>query len=132
MQNLASAVPPAAATKEQKEKFFKSILVRKRKAWSNLLKELKRIGLSVNMKPEVLEQQSNSRWIREQPIVEVSVHTQGPFEKSEKYLLRLTKLLPDLRAALVGHHDDIGLRDLQRGTNLVESAFSLAVETRAW
>ena len=132
MQNLASAVPPAAATQEQKEKFFKSILVRKRKAWSDLLKELKRIGLSVNMKPEVLEQQSNSRWIREQPIVEVSVHTQGPFEKSEKYLLRLTKLLPDLRAALVGHHDDIGLRDLQRGTNLVESAFSLAVETRAW
>ena len=130
-QSLAAASPPAAATKVQKEKFYKSLLVRKRKAWSDLLKELKRIGLAVNMKPEVLERQSNPRWLREQPVSEDLEHVRSPFGKSETYLFRLTKLLPELRAALASHHDDIGLRDLQRGTSLVESAFSLAVDTRA-
>ncbi|KAH9924312.1 midasin [Epithele typhae] len=130
MQTLASSSPPPATTKEQKEKFYKALLVRKRKAWSDLLKELKRIGLAVNMKPEVLEQQSSPRWLREQRIAE---HDEAlpHFDKSEKYLMRLTKLLPELRASLSSHHDDIGLRDLQRGTNLVESAFSFALEARA-
>ncbi|KAM5539433.1 hypothetical protein V8D89_006885 [Ganoderma adspersum] len=131
LQSLASSSPPPGATKEQKEKFHKSLLVRKRKAWSDLLKEFRRIGLAMNIKPEVLEQQSNPRWLREQPVVEEVVQDVGPFDKSEVYLLRMTKLLPDLRAALSNHHPDIGIRDLQRGTGLVESAFSLAIEARA-
>ncbi|KAI1794980.1 midasin [Ganoderma leucocontextum] len=131
LQSLGSSSPPLGAAKEQKEKFHKSLLVRKRKAWSDLLKELRRIGLAMNIKPEVLEQQSNPRWLREQPVVEELVQAVGPFDKSEVYLLRMTKLLPDLRAALSNHHPDIGTRDLQRGTGLVESAFSLAIEARA-
>ena len=131
LQSLASASPPSGVTKEQKEKFHKSLLVRKRKAWSDLLKELRRVGLAMNVKPEVLEQQSNPRWLREQPVVKEVVQDVGPFDKSEVYLLRMTKLLPDLRAALSNHHPDIGIRDLQRGTGLVESAFSLAIEARA-
>ncbi|RDX53520.1 midasin [Lentinus brumalis] len=131
LQNLASASAPGNASKEQREKFQKTLLVRKRKAWSDLLKELKRIGLAFNIKPEVLEQQSNPRWLREQPHLIEPKGDLGPFDKSEGYFLRLTKLLPDLRAALGNHHPDIGTRDLQRGTNLVESAFSYAVDTRA-
>ncbi|TBU59248.1 midasin [Dichomitus squalens] len=131
LQSLASSAPPPNATKEQKDKFHKSLLVRKRKAWSDLLKELRRIGLAMNIKPEVLEQQSNPRWLREQPVVVKLAEDVGPFDKSESYFLRLTKLLPDLRAALSNHHPDIGTRDLQRGSGLVESAFSLAVEARA-
>ena len=118
-------------TKEQKEKFYKTLLVRKRKAWSDLLKELRRIGLAMNIKPEVLEQQSNPRWLREQPVAETLAEDVRPFDNSEVYLLRMTKLLPDLRATLSNHHTDIGTRELQRGTGLVESAFSLAVEARA-
>lgn len=127
LQTLASTSVPVNANKEQREKFLKALLVRKRKAWSDLLKELKRIGLAVNMKPEVLEQQSNPRWLREQPVTDATI---GPLDKSEAYLLRLSKLLPDLRTRLGNHHPDIGTRDLQRGTNLVESAFSLAIEAR--
>ncbi|RPD62626.1 midasin [Lentinus tigrinus ALCF2SS1-7] len=131
LQSLASTAAPANASKEQREKFQKALLVRKRKAWSDLLKELKRVGLAMNMKPEILEQQGNPRWLREQPHLIEPKSDLGPFDKSEVYFLRLTKLLPDLRAALGSHHPDIGTRDLQRGTNLVESAFSFAVDTRA-
>ncbi len=131
LQHLSSSSPPPGVTKEQKEKFYKSLLVRKRKAWSDLLKELRRIGLAMSIKPEVLEQQSNPRWLREQPVVEEAVQDVGPFDKSEVYLLRMTKLLPGLRAALSNHHPDVGIRDLQRGTGLVESAFSLSIEARA-
>ncbi|KAI9068715.1 midasin [Trametes sanguinea] len=131
LQSLASANVPNDVTGEQREKAQKALLVRKRKAWSDLLKELKRIGLAMNVKPEVLEQQSNPRWLREQPVVADMRAAVGPFEKSETYLLRLSKLLPDLRSSLSNHNPDVGTRDLQRGTNLVESAFSLAVEARA-
>ncbi|CDO69902.1 hypothetical protein BN946_scf184884.g61 [Trametes cinnabarina] len=131
MQSLASASVPNDVTGEQRDKAQKALLVRKRKAWSDLLKELKRIGLAMNVKPEVLEQQSNARWLREQPIVVDPQTAVGPFEKSETYLLRLSRLLPDLRSSLSNHNPDIGTRDLQRGINLVESAFSLAVEARA-
>ncbi|KAI0631943.1 midasin [Trametes polyzona] len=132
LQSLASASVPANVTGEQRDKAQKALLVRKRKAWSDLLKELKRIGLAVNVKPEVLEQQSSPRWLREQPVLTCTHVAVGPFEKSESYLLRLSKLLPDLRARLSEHSPDIGTRDLQRGTGLVESAFSLAVEARSW
>ncbi|KAI0769070.1 midasin [Trametes elegans] len=131
LQSLASASVPSDVTGEQRDKAYKALLVRKRKAWSDLLKELKRVGLAMNVKPEVLEQQGNPRWLREQPALASSHASLGPFEKSEMYLLRLSKLLPDLRSKLVNHNPDIGTRELQRGTSLVESAFSLAVEARA-
>ncbi|KAH9891844.1 midasin [Cubamyces lactineus] len=131
LQSLASATVPSDVNGVQREKAQKAILVRKRKAWSDLLKELKRIGLATNVKPEVLEQQNNPRWLREQPVITGSEPLPGPFDKSETYLLRLSKLLPDMRATLANHNPDIGTRELQRGTSLVESAFSLAVEARA-
>ncbi|KAI0328990.1 midasin [Cubamyces sp. BRFM 1775] len=131
LQSLASASVPSDVKGDQREKAQKAILVRKRKAWSDLLKELKRIGLATNVKPEVLEQQGNPRWLREQPVITGPEPIPGPFDKGESYLLRLSKLLPDLRATLANHNPDIGTRELQRGTSLVESAFSLAVEARA-
>ncbi|KAI8971187.1 midasin [Trametes punicea] len=131
LQSLASATIPSVISGEQRDKAQKALLVRKRKAWSDLLKELKRIGLATNVKPEVLEQQANPRWLREQPIIADLQTSIGPLEKSETYLLRLSNLLPELRAALADHNPDVGTRELQRGTNLVESAFSLAVEARA-
>ncbi|KAI0822070.1 midasin [Trametes gibbosa] len=132
LQSLASSSVPANVTGEHRDKAHKALLVRKRKAWSDLLKELKRIGLATNMKPEVLEQQCSARWLREQPVITDSWPLSAPFEKSEAYLLRLSKLLPDLRATLSNHNQDIGTRELQRGTSLVESAFSLAIEARKW
>ncbi|KAI0754666.1 midasin [Daedaleopsis nitida] len=130
LQSLVTSSPPVSATAEQRAKFHKALGVRKRKAWSDLLKELKRIGLNANVKPEVLEQQSNARWLREHPLIEPTKESMGPVEKIEVYLLRLTKLLPDLRTSLGNHHPDMGTRDLQRGTNMVASGFSLAIDAR--
>ncbi|KAI0357543.1 midasin [Trametes cingulata] len=131
LKDLGSAAIPSDITGDQRAKAQKALLVRKRKAWSDLLKELKRVGLATNVKPEVLEQQSNPRWLREQPVLVGKPSLPEPFERSESYLLRLSQLLPELRASLANHNPDIGTRELQRGTSLVESAFSLAVDARA-
>lgn len=130
LQSLATSSPHQSATAEQRVKFYKALGVRKRKAWSDLLKELKRIGLNANVKPEILEQQSNGRWLREHPLIESMKESEEIVEKTEVYLLRLTKLLPDLRTSLANHHPDMGTRDLQRGTNMVASGFSLAIDAR--
>lgn len=60
-----AAVAVASTPAEKRDKQQKALMVRKRKAWSDLLKELKRAGFSINVKPDVLRQQSDARWIRD-------------------------------------------------------------------
>ncbi|KAJ7727643.1 hypothetical protein DFH07DRAFT_999822 [Mycena maculata] len=67
-----AAVAIVSTPAEKQEKQQKALMVRKRKAWSDILKELKRAGFAVNVKPDVLREQSDARWIREQPILQSS------------------------------------------------------------
>ncbi|TFY83880.1 hypothetical protein EWM64_g135 [Hericium alpestre] len=123
---IASDIP-----KEKQQKQAKALLVRKRKAWSDLLKELKRVGFAVNVKPEVLHQQQNERWLLEQAVISSSPADTSDSEKMERYWLRLRGLLPGVRATLADHHSDIGTRELQRGVMLLESGLSIALDTRS-
>ncbi|KAI0916947.1 hypothetical protein AcW2_007206 [Taiwanofungus camphoratus] len=127
---LANSPVPPSLTAAQREKFHKSLLVRKRKAWSDLLKELKRMGLAANMKPEVLNQQRDLRLIREQPVLPSSIACPTATEKAEQYLYRLTALFPELRASLSDHHENLSTRELQRGIMLLESGFAMALSNR--
>ncbi|KAF9242636.1 midasin nuclear AAA ATPase [Melanogaster broomeanus] len=127
---LANHVIPSDLTKEKREKYKKNLLLRKRKAWSDLLKELKRGGLASNLKPEVLNQLRDECWIREQPLMPANDVTAST-EKGEYYFDRLRGCLPALRNVLSNHHSDLGTRDLDRGITLVESGFSLALEGRS-
>ncbi|KAG1818477.1 uncharacterized protein BJ212DRAFT_1479486 [Suillus subaureus] len=124
----AEGVPPGLA-KEKREKYVKGLLVRKRKALSDLLKELKRAGLAANVKPEVLAELRDECWIREQPSIppESSVHV----EKGEYYFDRLRGALPAVRVLVSDHHLDISTRDLLRGITFVESGYSLALKARS-
>ncbi|THH20578.1 hypothetical protein EW146_g790 [Bondarzewia mesenterica] len=130
-KSLSDLSVPSDVPKERKEKQLKGILVRKRKAWSDLLKELKRIGFAVNVKPEVSERQRNECWIREQPVVLSPRPDPFDVSKVEHYFHRLQSLLPEVRAALSGHHPDLPTRELQRGVLLLESGFSVALGVRA-
>jgi midasin len=119
-QALAQANIPA----EKRGSAQKALVTRKRKAWSDLLKELKRIGLTASMKPDVLDRQHSIRWLREQPC---------PPEEGdgvETYFRRLQAILPELRASLVGHSDDLPTRDVHRAIMFVESSFAYALEAR--
>ncbi|PFH53375.1 hypothetical protein AMATHDRAFT_1433 [Amanita thiersii Skay4041] len=115
---------------EKREKQSRALLVRKRKAWSDLLKELKRAGFSVSPKPEVLYKLSNECWLREQAIL-CGDGTGFTFEKIEGYFACLRGMMPRLRPMLASHHSDVSTRELQRGLLLLESVYSLAIDLRS-
>jgi midasin len=129
-RNLASLPIPPDLTKERREKYKKHLLLRKRKAWSDLLKELKRGGLSYNVKPDILNTLRDECWIRNQPLMPAS-SAMASVEKGEHYFDRLRGCLPALRKVLSDHHSDVGTRDLSRGISLVKSGYSLALESRS-
>lgn len=128
-KSLAAESVPKDLPVAKRNKLEKALLVRKRKAWSDLLKELKRGGLSANVKPDVLRNQRDPLWIKEQPILLAEATI--PIAKVDLYLDRLQSTLPPLRASLSEHHSDITTRDLQRGVMLLESGFTHALDARS-
>jgi midasin len=127
---LASISLPTGGSAERRKKYAKTLLVRKRKAWSDLLKELKRIGLAFNVKPEILERQQSKRWIREQPVL-AAIDEMAPGVKAlEGCFLKFVGLMPQLRSSLSSHHNDIATRELQRGVSLLESGLTFALDLR--
>ncbi|KAL4259301.1 Midasin, partial [Pleurotus pulmonarius] len=124
---LASTQLPPPDKSDKRLRFQKALLVRKRKAWSDLLKELKRAGFSSAVRADVLQNHSDILWIRNQPVFPAVIPATND---CEKYFWRLSSCLPELRKSLSNHHGDVSTRDLQRSLMLVESGFSLALETR--
>jgi len=122
-------IPPSLPT-EKRTKLLKSILIWKRKAFSDLLKELKRNGFSGKIKPEVLRQNNDILWLKGQPILK-NVLPNSDVEKSEMYFSSLFASLPELRASLSDHHQDLQTRELQRGLSFLESGYCMAVDLRA-
>jgi midasin len=127
-KELSELSVPASMSQEKRIYQLKALIVRKRKAWSDLLKELRRIGLATVMKPHVLSQQCNERWLLEQPIIEAKGLSAT---KIQSYWNRLLGLLPEVRQTPAQHHEDISTRDVQRALSFVESCFSMVVESRA-
>jgi midasin len=130
-KSLASLSVPPSLSGDLQIKYQKALLVRKRKAWGDMLKELKHAGLASNVKPEVLQQNTNQQWIREQPsLLEVS-GVEVKVDKGESYFVKLCGSLPSLRGSLPTHHSDLTTRELQRGTMFLESGFAMAVDLRS-
>jgi midasin len=130
-KSLAGETIPRDLSVAKRDKQTKALLVRKRKAFSDLLKELKRGGLSANLKSDSLRHQSDPLWIREQPIFSTAATHLISTVKVDLYFDRLHAALPQLRMSLSDHHSDITTKDLQRAVMLLESGFSLALEARS-
>lgn len=130
-KELASVELPTGVTTERREKLGKALSVRKRRAWSDFAKELKRIGLSTTVRSTVLLQQKDDQWLREQPFPDTGVHNFVDVQSSEQYFVRLQGLLPRLRTKLVDHHGDVSTQELQRSAMLLESAFSTSLSCRS-
>ena len=130
-EDLAKETVSSSLPQEKRQKGFKALLVRKRKAFSDYLKELKRSGLSGNVKPEVLYQNRSQRWIREQPILSGPAHWTAWNAKGEDYFYRVASLLPEVRLAAGRHHQDITSYEYQRAVGLLESAFSNSLVSRS-
>lgn len=129
--DLASSTVPSGLPNDLRVKHQKALLVRKRKALSDMLKELKHAGLASNLKPEVLSQNNSQRWIREQPAMPSLTPAGGNVDKGELYFVKLSGSLPVLRESIPAHHSDITTRELQRGQMFLESGVSLAISLRS-
>ncbi|KAI0693224.1 midasin [Cytidiella melzeri] len=129
-QALAKEPIPPNLDAARRAKLAKNLLTRKRKAWSDFMKELKRAGISASVKAEVLQQHISKSWVREQPVFVASKTDFSAIVEAEDYLYRLFSEMPALRAALSNHHPDISTRDLQRASYHAESVMSMAIRNR--
>lgn len=127
-KELAMELIPADVTAEKRKQLQKNLLTRKRKAWSDLLKELKRVGFASSIKPDVIERQMSPRWLREQLGLEAndSLATQ-----SESYTNRLSVILSDMRSVAANHNAEIQTREVQRAIAFVESGLTHALDARS-
>lgn len=129
-KELSDIPIPKNLSAEKRAKFVKSLLVRKRKGFSDLLKELKAIGLASNVTAEVSRQNADPVWLRGQPVLGNAIIDFG-LSKTEAYFSKLLASLPELRASLSNHHSDLQTRELLRGQSFLESGLSNAIGLRA-
>lgn len=130
VNNLSNSSIPSNVDKARRTVLLKNLLSRKRKAWSDFLKEMKRAGLSANVKPDILVQQQSIRWLREQPLLKTSETLAPIIESIEEYFYKLVRVMPEIRGTLSNHHGDLSTRELQRALMFVESCLTLALRSR--
>ncbi|PWN30597.1 P-loop containing nucleoside triphosphate hydrolase protein, partial [Jaminaea rosea] len=122
-QNFAKATP--ALAKEDNEKTIKDLTNQKRKAWTDLLKELRRIGFTPFVNADVASHNQDLAAVYERRLLE-------PAEKDlNSYYYRLLALLPRMRQSLHTANGDIPIQELQRGVSYCEHAMSIVFKERA-
>lgn len=129
-QSLAKSSPPSNTPPAQRTKSLKALLNRKRRAWSDLLEELKKVGLSANVRPEMLEQLRNLRWVREQEVLAFPGHCEQGARRADGYFGRILSTLPEIRSLMSNHHQGVSTRELQRSLAFLESGFAMAIDAR--
>lgn len=124
---------PAHLTEENK-KNAKNLQTRKRKAFSDLLKELRRLGFSAKVRADQLANQSSATNILKLCPLEQDeaseLSARDLLQRVEQYHHRLDFALPAMRHALNDHSTDIVTHDLQRAHGFAESAFAEALGSR--
>ncbi|EAU86094.2 MDN1 midasin family protein [Coprinopsis cinerea okayama7 len=126
-RRLASVTCPPDMDREKRTKHLKSIQNQKRKAWSDLLRGLKRVGFSCNLKIDVVRQTKSDVWIHDRQLPR---GTDALVEKSEHYFKAIQGCLPALRSSLTGHHSDVTTRDASKGIAFAEFIFHVALDVR--
>ncbi|KAF8711008.1 ATPase, partial [Rhizoctonia solani] len=127
-KELADVPVPESGTRAR---HIKALVSRKRRAWSELLKELKRLGLSGAITTDTFIQHEDRAFLLSLYVNPDHGHFfSEAISKSNLQFSRLLQTLPEMRAALPCHHPDVSTRDFQRACNLVESSFSHVIEAR--
>lgn len=127
-RDLAKATPLLA--KENNKRLVKNLTNQKRKAWTDLLKELRRIGLTPFINPDVAASNQDLAAVFEiSPLVRSRSHP--CVEDLDHYFFRLLSCMPRMRESLHNAHVDISISELQRGVSYCEHAMSIIMKERA-
>lgn len=119
---------------EENTKNVKNLQTRKRKAFADLLKELRRLGFSAKVRADQLASQCSAADILRLCPIEnqkgVNSFAQELLQRVELYHHRLDFALPAMRHAMNNHSPDIVTHDLQRAHGFAESVFAEALGSR--
>ncbi|GAO48771.1 midasin [Saitoella complicata NRRL Y-17804] len=121
--------------KEETENEVKHLKTRKRKAFTDAMKELRRIGLKSRMAPEVFKKQANvNDLLARTPGISETCGThagRAVLKGVNTYFYRILEFLPRIRGCLFNHSEDIQKSEVQRGQSFVESLLTLILEERS-
>lgn len=124
---------------EGREERVKNLSIRKRRAWVQLLKELKRLGLSNTPTPNVVARVRDSSVVYGLPAstqlltfsnLLLDGSSRQQLLKSDDYHFRLLSEVPALQDIPASHHEDISTREVQRAIGSIESCISLGFDNR--
>ena len=125
---------------EGREARVKALATRKRRAWIELLRELKRLGLSHTPAPETVARLQDSGVVYALPasrdifdldhsLLDDSLRTQ--LVKADDYHFRLLSEMPVLRNYPAEHNADVSTREIQRAIGSFESCIAMGFENRS-
>lgn len=118
----------------------KALATRKRRAWIELLRELKRLGLSHTPSPETVARLHDSGFVYALPASQDLVHLDASLlldslrvqlVKADDYHFRLLSEMPALRRCPIEHNPDVSTREIQRAIGSFESCMALGFENRS-
>ncbi|GAA5875503.1 hypothetical protein JCM3774_003651 [Rhodotorula dairenensis] len=124
---------------EGREQRTKSLIERKRRAWRDLLNELKRIGISPSPSPRAVERLEDTAHTfgvaPSRPLLELDDRSLGGdlrarIERVDGYYFKALATLPELRALPAAHHNDVRTADIQRALGHIQTVLSLSLEHR--
>jgi midasin len=114
---------------DQRQKAINSMVSQKRRAIIDLMKELRRLGVSQNPKPEILARQRSRAKLFGSAIQHSRSDSAllSTTHHSSHYYHSLIDGLQATRDAVGSHHSDLTTRDIQRLLSLAESTFSFGL-----
>ncbi|GAA5843645.1 hypothetical protein JCM9279_000821 [Rhodotorula babjevae] len=125
---------------EGREQRVKNLIERKRRAWRDLLNELKRVGISPSPAPKIVARledagavysltPSHALLALDQATVGGDVHSR--VVKADAYHYRQLAELPTLKTLPAAHHADVRTPDVQRALGHIQSGIHLTFDQRS-
>lgn len=129
------AEQPKGSTKDEREKQSKALMDRKRKAWSSLLAEAKRIGLSPRPSTKLVQDLSSMASLLDpgplsKNVIKALAHFEPVLQSLDNYFHRICSIMPRVRSAASQHHLDVSPSQLQSAAGHLDSAFKTAHASR--
>ncbi|BGP25033.1 midasin [Rhodotorula toruloides] len=125
---------------EGRQQRVKNLIERKRRAWRDLLNELKRIGVSPSPSPKTLARLEDAGTVYSlqpsHPVLGLDDKALGSnsrvaIVKADAYHARQLAQLPILKAFPASHHADVRTADVQRALGHIQSGIAAAHDQRA-
>ena len=119
--DLAQQTP--AASTEDNEKAIKALATQKRRAWADLLRELRRLGLTSGVSADVLARNRDAATVYAIPAPRGGCASEAlATDTADAYHVALLAQLPRVRAATASPQRDVPTLELQRALAYIEHA----------